>query len=277
MRTLYPDVFTTVKPYGNPKLDMDWKRPTIVIEAPGTTPYGPFLHWHRRCMRDKNYVGFLDLLLSTRGIKDNIWGPVQVDITDTVNCQMPFMIDDCVTYKTFEGTAEEAYDKRIEFATELFKNKRSAIIRHYAETVHPAFDNKQRQVEGYFFKQARLVFIEKKIDPVFNLVRMAQLQNNLSDDEYEISKEQFDWFLASMKRYQGTKQYWIKHLPDRVSVIDIETLMKSSFDLTWTDKVKAKMEIPKDDWAKAYSFPLIKYRSPQNFKQIDEWFRAAWR
>lgn len=276
MRPLIPEVFNSVSPIQNQNLDMAWKRPIVFIEAPGTSAYDLHLHWHRRCMRDPNYIGFMDLLLNARGVRDKMWGPIDISPITGVECQMPFMQGPSLGAKPFKGDALEVMLERIEFAKSFFAQHRSAAIRYYTEPVPEGFEQANKTVEELLFPHARLVFVEKKIDPVFNLIRMA-IQNEKRENnqvtEYEISDDMLIWYIASLKKYYNLKNIHRK----QAGVVAIEDYSKGDTFIEWQDNVKVTLAIKRDPSSRPFGFRLPGYISPANFKDIDSRFKAAWK
>ena len=269
MRHLIPNAFTSTRANDNASIDMKWQRPIIFVEVPGTTSYDIFLYWHRRSMRDPNYAGFHDLLLNVRGINDTGWTG-ELSVPDTVvKYEQPYFVEGDVSIAMKTDVVEDAFDKRIEFANSLFTNNRSAYIRYYAEPVHASLEQKQDAIEEQFFRSARLVFIEKSFDSIFQLVRMAR-QPFADDDEYEITQAQLDWYIASVKKYRVLKNKWKK----KAAILGVEWYSKGKMELSWPDKVTVQLNMPVDRWCVASSFVKRPYKSPANFKQADEYIKS---
>jgi hypothetical protein len=227
-------------------------------------------------MRDTNYIGFMDLLLNTRGIKDKMWGPISISPIEGVDCQLPFMQGPSLGVKPFRGDALEAMLERVEFAKSLFAQRRSAIVRYYTEPVPEGFEQVNKTVEEMLFPHARLIFIEKKIDPLFNLIRMA-IQNKKRENnqitEYEISDEMLVWYIASLKKYYNIKNIYKK----QAGVVAMEDYSKGEAFVEWQDGVKVKLAIKRDLSSRPFGFRLPGYISPTNFKDIDKRFKEAWK
>jgi len=268
MRHLIPNAFTNTRANDNIAIDMKWQRPIIFVEAPGTTSYDIFLYWHRRSMRDPNYAGFMDLLLNVRGVNDIGWTGEYTSPTDVVTYEEPYLVEGDVSVKTRIGTIKEAFEKRVDFANTLFINARSTYIRYYTEPVHPDLQEKQNMVEDQFFRAARLVFIEKSFDPIFQLVRMSR-QALPDDAEFEITQLQLDWYVASTMRYRMLKEKWRK----KSAILGVEWYQKGKMELSWPDKVTAQLNMPVDQWCRASSFPKRTYKSPTNFKEADAYLK----
>jgi len=273
MRILAPEIFETVKANDNRALDLAWQRPLIFIEVPGTTSYDIHLHWHRRCMRDNNYVGFLDLLLNARGVNDTAWGPMDITPDQLITCHLPFMQGTSVAYGKTDCVALEAFKKRIEFGRSLFVANKSASIRYYTEPSPAGFEEVDEVVNQYLIPHGRLVFVEKKFDPLFNLVRMIRSNQGNDDSDYDITQEQIDWYIASMKKYHEMKARYRK----RAAVMMVEDYNKNETVLEWPDNIKVPIKLKVDQISKGFGFRMPVYKSPRNFKEIDEYFRAAWR
>ena len=268
MRHLISNAFTNTKPNDNLAAAMVWKRPIIFIEAPGTTSNDLFLHWHRRSMRDPNYAGFLDLLLNVRGVNDTAWNSNQTSPDTIVDYESPHLVEGDVAIKIKSDTIANAFNDRIEFADFLFANSRSTYIRYYTESTHPDLQEKQDQLEDYFCRQARLIFVEKNFDPIFQLARM--IREPLDDDvDYEITQDQLDWYIASVKRYRILKERWRK----KAAIISVEDYSKSKTEMMWPDKVSLQLNIPTDQYSMAVSFPTRLYRAPTNFKEADAYLK----
>jgi hypothetical protein len=268
MRNLIPNAFTTTRANDNRAIDMKWQRPIIFVEVPGTTPYDLYLYWHRRSMRDPNYAGFLDLLLNPRGIQDHGWTGQLPEPSTVVTYEQPYFVEGDVSIKTQTETVEDAFDKRIDFANTLFTNARSAYIRYYTEPVHPDLEEKQNAIEEQFLRNARIVFVEKTFDPVFQLIRMAR-QAIPDDADYEITKDQIDWYVKSVKKYKALKERWKK----KSAILGVEWYIKGKMELTWPDRVSVQLNVPVDQWCRSLTFPLRPYKSPTNFKEVDEYIK----
>lgn len=268
MRQLIPNIFTTARANDNPAIDMKWRRPIIFVEAPGTTSFDIFLYWHRRSMRDPNYAGFLDLPLNVRGVSDTGWTGEYGNPLDVVTYEEPYLVEGDVAVRTSTATIAAAFDQRVDFTNALLVNARSTYIRYYTEPVHPDLQEKQDSVEDYFFRSARLIFVEKRFDPIFQLARMAR--HKLEDDvEYEITQTQVDWYIASAKKYQALKEKWLK----KSAVLGVEWYSKGKMELSWPDNITVQLNMPVDQWCVAYSFAKRPYKSPSNFKEVDEYLR----
>ena len=269
MKYLIPQAFVNAKPNENLAAGMTWKRPLIFIEAPGTTANDLFLHWHRRSMRDPNYAGFLDLLLNVRGVSDPGYTGKHQEPDTIVEYEEPYLIEGDVAIRMKRDTIANAFDTRVEFANDLVSNARSLYVRYYTEPVHPALQEKQDQIEDYFCRQARLIFVEKNFDPIFQLARM--IREPLDDDtDYEITQDQLDWYITSVKRYNNLKDRWRK----KSAIISVEDYSKSKTEMMWPDKVSLQLHVPTDQYSMAVSFPTRLYRAPTNFKEADAYLKA---
>jgi hypothetical protein len=268
MRHLIPNAFTNTKPNDNIAASMVWKRPIMFIEAPGTTANDLFLHWHRRSMRDPNYAGFLDLLLNVRGVDSTAWNSNQASPDTVVKYESPHLVEGDVAIRIKSDTIANAFNERIEFANFLFENSRSTYIRYYTESTHPDLQEKQDQLEDYFCRQARLIFVEKNFDTIFQLARM--IREPLADDvDYEITQDQLDWYVASVKRYNALKERWRK----KSAMLSVEDYSKRKVEITWPDKVLVHLNLPHDELSMSASFPFRLYRAPTNFKEADAYLK----
>jgi hypothetical protein len=252
---------------------MNWGRPLVVIEIPGTTPYGLMMHLHSRSLNNPDHGGFFDLMLNARGLKDTGFGPLEIAQTDMITCQIPTKEEGKVSLNEITGPAAHMYAQRAKAADEFMGDGKTALIRHYAEYANdPYLEKMQKAFELVFLRKARLLFVEKKIDPLFSFIRYA-ISSQRDDGPFEITKEQVDWYKRCYAIYQGHKQYWSKNNPGKMAVVDIESIMRSKAQIKWGDGVTATVDLRTDMQARPLMWNDVNYRPVANFKDVDTWFK----
>lgn len=273
MRPLHTQEFLEATPHPDEKFNMNWGRPLVVLEIPGTTPDGLFMHLHRRSLRNPDHGGFFDLMLSARGLNDTGFGPLEIEATTMVTCQVPNKDDGNLALKEVTGPAAHMYAQRAKAADMFMGDGKTSLIRHYTEYANDAYLEKmQKALELVFLRKARLLFVEKKIDPLFGLIHYA-VASRKDDQPFEITKEQVDWYKRCWSVYQGHKQYWNKNNPGKMAVLDVESMMKSRAQIKWGDGVVATIDLQGDGQANKMLWNNVNYRSVLNFKEVDAWFK----